>query len=221
MTAVLPVVRVVVHPDGALVTRKGTLPVVDGRLEVRQLPLLLDASTLRARVEGVDIAELRSELDLLDEDRGEEGPDDAALRAAREELEAVDAELGATQALREVLSSLAPGFDEDEPRRALPDPARFTAWLAADRALGDRVEALDETVRVLRGRRRDLAERLRVLELDAVHRSDEVRWRRWRPTRRLAVALGETRKKKAELELSYRVPGASWSPPTPSTPTRR
>jgi hypothetical protein len=208
----LPVVRAVVHPDGALITRAGPLPVADGRIEVRKLPLLLDPTTLRVRVDGAEIAEVRAELDLLDEDRAEAPKRLEALRSARDELAALDVEVEASRELRRTLAALVPGFDDGDPRRPVPDPARFTAWLEADRAIGLRVEALDETLRSLLVRRRDLAERLAVLEHEAQAASTEERWQRWMPTRRVSIRAVGARAAELQVELSYRIAGATWSP---------
>ena len=215
---ILPIVRVVVHPDGALVTRQGPLrPEADG-VEIRKLPLMLDPTTVRVRIDGAEIAEIRTEIDLLDEDRAASPALFDEVRAAGDALALTDAEIAAARRIRAATADLAPGF-ANAPEAALPSAAQLGSWLAADRAVADRIAEIDARLRDLSDARRREAEALAVLEHRLAQESSEQFWQRWEPTRRVRVRTargpdGEDRavSDRVDVELSYRIPGATWSP---------
>ncbi len=75
----LPIVEVVVHRDGALVHRRGTLPVGPGGVVVKGLPLVLEESSLRVEVVGATPSGWRLTVDVDGLERGSEPAADRAL----------------------------------------------------------------------------------------------------------------------------------------------
>ncbi|MEQ1570374.1 MAG: DUF4139 domain-containing protein, partial [Myxococcota bacterium] len=204
----LPITAVVVHPDGAVVTRVGAVPVVDGVAVIRRLPLLLDPASVRVSLGGAPLGQVRVELDLDGVDRGERPEVVDAWSRAREALERCDVGLDARRQEREVLAGLAPAH-RDAPDRPVPSPERWRRWGAVDAAIDARVAAIDAELQRAERERVTLAEQVAILARGAAEASGEAWWRRWAPTRRVQVATsGAT----AEVTVSYRVPGASWSP---------
>lgn len=210
--AELAIRSVVVHPDGARVTRRGAVVPVDGVVWVRKLPLLLDPTSVRASLGATPIASVSAELDLLDEDREERPRLLEAWTKARTELAALDARISANDQLRATIAGMAPRYVA-HPERPVPAPERFVAWAQIDHGLSERIAALDDDLRADRIERTRRAEALSVLQFQLSIASSESYWRRWVPTRRVAIrAVGGFGDGAVEVELSYRVPGASWSP---------
>lgn len=207
--------RVVVHPDGALVTRVGRFVPHAGAIVVHPLPLLLDPTSVRVAVSGTAVRGLRVELDVLGDDRGPAPTRLEAWILARDRVAHLDAALASTSEARTLLAGLAPGF-ADDPQLPVPSPERWLGWLAAEQALSERVAALDTRLRELAREKREAEEALAILNLELRHGSTEAWWRRWEPTRRVTVDVtgtdGVAGTEAVEVELSYRVPGASWSP---------
>jgi hypothetical protein len=212
----LPITRVVVHPDGALVTRAGPMAPRDGQLQIRELPLLLDPTSVRLSLIHAGATSVTSEglsvhveLDVLGEDRG---PKPASLerhQQVRDELTRTQAALAAKGRTRAALVALAPGA----PRSAelpVPDAARWLSWLASSELVSSRLASLDDELRALERARQDQAEQLAILERQLRQESAESWWKRWQPTRRVRVELED--EGELQVELSYRVPGASWTP---------
>jgi hypothetical protein len=205
----LPIARVAVHPDGAVVTREGRLPIVDGEVRVRALPLLLDPTSVRISLGGTPIRQVRVELDFEGEDRGPAPEEVDDWRRAREELTSLDVSIEAARAQRDALARLVPQV-VPSPERDLPPPDRWLAWSAADRAIEARVGALDDELRALQRSREALVERIGILAHRVEAASSQSWWRRWEPLRRVRVEVaGEG---EVPVELSYRIGGARWSP---------
>ncbi len=201
----IPIVGVTVHPDGALVRRAGRLPVGDGFVAVTGLPLLLDPASLRATAAG--LREIRVELDVLGQHRGDESAPITELREASAELRRVAALLQGLREEREHAARIAPAFD---PEGELPPPERLVAWAGLDDAIAPWVARLDEALRARTLEHERLQERIRILEWQIEQQSDEAAWRRWAPTRRALLrvdAEGEI-----DVDVSYRVRGATWTP---------
>ena len=209
MTVELPIVRVSVHPDGAIVHRRGTAPVQSGRIVVGGLPVLLDPGSLRAGVEGARLLAARAGLDLPLEDRGEAVPQEEALLALRVRLERVRVEHAHLEAVRSWLGAIEPGYD---PEGSALTAAALLRWADLDAGLTDWRAELDE-------RLAELTERRVALELEEAHleavlasSSTEARWRRWSPSRRVELQVDGDDGAVVEATVSYAIPGARWSP---------
>ncbi|MCA9492301.1 MAG: DUF4139 domain-containing protein [Myxococcales bacterium] len=206
----LPLTSVVVHPDGALVHRRGALRPEGGRLVVRQLPLLLDPSSIRLSATGAAIGAVEVSLDVLGEDRGDEPALAAELRQATEALDRARGSLEGLRAERATLQRVVPSFD-DEPERRLPDPARLARWAALDDLLEQSLRDLDRRIRELARSVKEDEERLELLRMRVAGASSEAWWRRWIPTRVVRAAVHDV-EDAVEVELSYRIAGATWAP---------
>lgn len=200
------IAHVVVHPDGAMVHRRGVCEAVDGEVRIDGLPLLLDVQTLRVAVEGGTLHEQRLDLDVAPPEARTDGPHDA-LRDARAEAARLDARAGALHAERDRLATLGPSFVDDiDP----PTAEALEAWARADDALDPWADRLDADLRRVRRDREALGERIARLEREVAEASDSGWWARWVPRQRLVLRVEA--EEPVEVTLSYRMPGATWSP---------
>lgn len=207
----IPITEVTVHPDGAIVTRRGALPIQNGQLTVRGLPLTLDESSVRVSAEGGVLRELRLGLDL--ESAGRPAATEAwrALRDAAQAVERIDAERKLVLAQRQSLSELLPmGPDAFDEGPAAPGLAQLAAWARLHDPLRGWAEALDARLRELDEASRLAHERRQVCAYALGNESSDAWWKRWLPTR--VAALGIDGEGEVALTLSYRVEGALWAP---------
>ena len=148
--------RVVVHPDGALVTRIGRFEANDGRVEIRQLPLLLDPTTVRAAVAGAPVRGLRVELDVEGEDRGPKPKIHEEWTEARDRIHHLDASIVATAEVKSVLPAADPHANNGHaaPGHAAPTSAagRSIRGPAHDAAASASVSTTRRTVPLAEGR---------------------------------------------------------------------
>lgn len=206
----LPLTSVVVHPDGALVHRRGALRPEGGRLVVRQLPLLLDPSSVRVAATGAVVGAVEVGLDVLGEDRGDEPALAVELRQAAQALDRARGSLEGLRSERSTLARVVPSF-EDDPDRRLPDPARLARWAALDDLLEQSLRDLDRRIRELARSVKEDEERLELLRFRVAGASSEAWWQRWIPTRVVRAAVHDPGEQ-VEVELSYRIAGATWAP---------
>ncbi len=207
-----PIAAVTVYPQQARITRRGRVPLDGGsRLTFAGLSPALDAQSVRvtgtgpALITGVDV---RSEQ--------HPSPADAALRALVEQRRSDQATLDgvvddeAAEVMKvDLLTSLA--------KRS---GGSFAKALAAGTAEPSRVaevtDALSERLASALKARRVLTERIARLreDLDALDRRIEAhRGQLWQDSTSVVVELEITDPSgTAELELSYVVLGASWTP---------
>lgn len=200
----IPIRRVTIHRDGAIVEREGSATVHEGRVVVAGLPLSLDRGSLRAHVQGGTVRQVRIELEVPEERPVpvEQGDSRAEIEA---ELRRVEAEIAALQVERQAAVQLAPGWD---PEGGLPSPARVTRWAELEAAVGPWVERVDFALRDARARREELTARAKELPLEAP--ITQPGWEDWQPTQQAVLQVeGEG---EVQVALSYRVPGARWSP---------
>jgi hypothetical protein len=205
----LPITRVTVHRDGALVERRGDLPVEDGRIAVSQLPLLLNERSLRVEVLGAALTRVEMALDVAGLDRTEEIAAVTALKEAERNLAKLTLRRDLLTRQREALEHVVPA-DPDEENERIPDPDALAAWVDLQGALGAWATDLDDQLHPLHREIEEAEEerRRRVRALERV--SSEGFWRRWAPTRRLVLHVqGEGT---ATVSISYRVDGATWTP---------
>ncbi len=208
MTA-LQLSRVTVHPDGALVTRHGSARATSGRIVLTELPLLLDPGSVRVSVQGGCLTDVRLDLDLVGASRVGSDASTAALEAARDALAALQDATAALDAERRSLTHLVP-TPVDDPEADLPSPERLARWPMVEADLSAWATELDTRLRVMRRDEELLFERVHTLTAETQQQSSEAWWRRWAPTRRAVLhVVGEG---ELQVQLSYRIPGATWSP---------
>lgn len=203
----IPITAVTVHPDGALVRRAGVLPIVDGAITVRRLPLLLEPASLRVAVVGAAVREVTLQLDTDGVDRPGEPEAVAALREVEAERGRLREELIALHRAREAAAAIAPAFHR---RSAPPTADHLQAWATLDAVVAPWAAELDEAARAAQGALEAATARLRILQTAIEESSDEAMWRRWVPT--WVALVGVDGDGEAEVGLSYRVPGATWTP---------
>jgi hypothetical protein len=202
-----PVVRVVVHPDGAVVYREGFAVAADGRVTVDGLPYLLDPTSVR--LEAVGVGEV--EVDLDPTSLAPPGPPPVleALEAATARVRRLEAEREGLRTERAQLARIAPAF-VDEPERARPTTSTLAAWGRVDAALDETLAALDARLVEVDRAHRDAEEARASLASRAAHESGQGAWRHLRPTRRVRARVAS--EGTVRVVLSYVVPGAAWSP---------
>ncbi len=203
----LPIRRVTVHRDGALVVRRGTVTAADGIARVRGLPLLLDEGSVRTAVTDARVGGVRLQLDLEGLDRADRTEAIEALAEATLALAVLRAECGALTNQRKWLVKAVPCLDEEE---APPVPDRLLQWAH----LGEKIEPwareLDEALFALNEKIRLATERVTECEHKVHWESSETWWQRWAPTRVAVLEVGADGD--IEVELSYRIQGATWTP---------
>jgi len=205
----LPITRVTVHRDGALVERRGVLLVQEGRIGVSQLPLLLNERSLRVEVQGASLTRVEMGLDVAGIDRTEEIAAITALKEAERSLARLTLRRDLLARQREALEHLVPAEPEDENER-VPDPGVVTAWVDLQAALQSWATDLDDQLHPLHREIREAEEERRRRARELERTSSEGIWRRWAPTRQLVLHVqGEG---EATVAISYRVDGATWTP---------
>lgn len=207
----LPITQVTVHPDGALITRAGPLALAEGEGTVLGLPLMLDPASVRVWLAGAEIAEVRTELDLEGLSPPESGALIESFVQARDELSVLDTSLAALRDKRRVLAALAPGAGPD-PEAPLPTPEQLRAWRGADASITAAVAQVDDELAQLSRERQAAVEALAILEERVQGASTQQLWRSWAPTRLVRIRTREATTAPAEVSLSYRIGGASWTP---------
>ena len=210
-----PIAGVTVFRDGARVRRRGTVDVEPGLrpVVIRDLPASVDPASVRVAARGRDLALLNVEIhhryrtDPLREET-------ARLRSeadrCRDAVQALDDEDAAEQARLAFLGHLS-GAAATALARAVSfgrashdDLARMAGHLSADTA-----GALDRR-REIGARRRAASRELEAAEqrlADAEFRADDAV-----AFAEVSATLEASAATRAEVELSYHVPGASWRP---------
>lgn len=207
----IPITEVSVHPDGAIVTRSGRLPIRGGRVEVRGLPLTLDESSVRVATDGGALRELRLTLDLDAAGRPAATEAWRALREAAQAVERIDAERKLLAAQRESLDELLPrGPDDFNDPPSLPGIDQLTAWAKLSESLHEWAADIDRRLGALEEAYLRAHEHRQVCAVALGNESSESWWRRWLPTR--VATLGIEGEGEVSLSLSYRVEGALWAP---------
>jgi len=204
----LPIRRVTVHRDAALVVRSGTVKPDGGVACIRGLPLLLDEQSLRTTVTGATVLGVRIQLDLEGLDRADSAEAVQALAKAQANLQILDAELGALQSERSWLASAAPRLDDED---TLPSPEQLVRWSQLDAHFEPWARSLDEQIRALTDKRVDAVEQVEARRHDVHGLSSDRWWRRWAPTRIAVLTLSDP-VSEVEVALSYRIRGATWTP---------
>jgi uncharacterized protein (TIGR02231 family) len=207
-----PIVRVVLYPDRALITRRATVDLARGRQVVRfeGLPLSLDRESLRATVEGsgellavhadttwaeaernAQVAELVPRIEALVDALGRRSAAGARAEAGLRQL----------RALGEAVRSLA----NEETGSAKPDLPRLSAALDGLRA--------ELPVLLAARSEEDLAAAALSLELqELIDRLRLIGTPDYGAATRGVVRVLAPKGGRATVELSYGLADASWSP---------
>ncbi|MDF3063243.1 MAG: hypothetical protein K0S06_3352 [Microvirga sp.] len=202
--------RVTVFPDAAVVTRIAPLDLAAGAstLFLRGLPGTLDPASIRVEgagaaafaIGGIDVratpGEARPVIDAELERR---------LKGLRDERDGVQARIGAAQGKKATIERYAQASPEKLGVEA--KPLEVAQWQAAWEAIGGGLAAVNEEVRTLTARVRDLD-----AEIAALERARPQPPRPGAPKRDVAVAVEGSSQVKGELRVSYRVAGAGWAP---------
>ncbi|MBT3223450.1 MAG: DUF4140 domain-containing protein, partial [Proteobacteria bacterium] len=142
-----PIHSVAVHPDGALVERRGTMPIIDGTIRIRNLPLMMDTQSFRVEVDGAQLQFFRLELDVEGLDRADESPLVTAEKKAQRDVDELRSQLESKRAQRANLSELGPRAPtKDEPTLS---PQQLKSWIRFDRLLTPWAAQLDDDIRIL------------------------------------------------------------------------
>ncbi len=204
---------VVVHPNGAVVTRSGTVDLAAGTqtLVFAELPAATASDALRVRLG--DDPSLAEVLGVTVETIIRKPERDEVFRAAekevfelRDRLAAVDVRLDDAQGTRDTLR----GLPIDEPTIRKPDSVKLepAAWIAAFAQIRNGLVDAARATAELERDRRHLLDRLR----DAEARLVEVGAIRTASHKRASLDVRANHAARVTLELSYFVPGASWTP---------
>lgn len=216
---------VTVFRSGALITRVARLEGdrVPDQVRLVGLPLSLDDSSLRVRVEpGDDAGEppvatgLRVGLEVADEDAPLRPPDEEELRQARraeaefqDRIAQVEREMDRLKRLELPARPPLSWSKDGEPRRAVPGSARLELLAFQQRELERSLAELLE----LRVENQRASERVAELEERAQRASSagSARAHELRKTATVSFRAGQG-PVEARLRLEYRVPGARWLP---------
>ncbi|MFL5152350.1 MAG: mucoidy inhibitor MuiA family protein [Microvirga sp.] len=202
--------RVTVFPDAAVVTRMAALDLPAGAsaLVLRGLPASLDPASIRVEGEGssgfaiggIDVratpGEAKPVIDAELERR---------LKALRDERESVQGRIAATQGKKAAIERYA----QASPEKLGPEakPLDVGQWQVAWEAIGSGLSTVNEELRALGARARDLD-----AEIAALERARPQPIRPGAPRRDVVVAVETAAAVKGGLRVSYRVAGAGWAP---------
>jgi uncharacterized protein (TIGR02231 family) len=207
-----PIARVVIYPDGALVTRPIAVTCHKGTTtaELRGLPPTIDTNSLRAAVSGDD-ARLEG-LSVVQRVREQSYSDDLAaleeqIHAAEVRGEALKQQAARADVDRERATALQQGIGPYVAREAAVEPKpNVAAWTAALDQTRKTIEQSQELKRRALIESREVQKQLAELQ----RRRSELQAAAPQKALDAKVALSCTGR--ASVELSYVVPEASWSP---------
>lgn len=201
--------RVTVYPDGAVVTRLGKAELTQGASQIvlRGLPATVDPGSIR--VDGVGSGAFSIGAVDVRLAPGDARPVDDALqgklKALREEKETLEGRVTAIEAKRETIER----FAQTGPDKLGPDGKALPVgdWPAVFEAIGTALVKVQEELRGARNRIAEVEGEIATLE-----RARPQQGRPGAPRRDIAIAVEAQAPVSAELAVSYRVSGASWSP---------
>jgi uncharacterized protein (TIGR02231 family) len=201
--------RVTVYPDGAVVTRLGKAELMQGSSQIvlRGLPASVDPGSIR--VDGIGSGAFSIGAVDVRLAPGDAKPVDdalqAKLKALREEKGTLEGRVIAIEAKRETIERFAQtGPDKLGPDgKALP----VSDWPAVFDAIGTALVKVQDELRGARNRIAEVDGEVATLE-----RARPQQGRPGAPRRDIAIAVEAQAPVSAELAVSYRVSGASWSP---------
>jgi hypothetical protein len=205
----LPISQVTVHRDAAMVVRRGTIEATQPLVHLRGLPLLLDEASLRARVAGTDVVDVQLCFDLEGLERADNSQAALNLAEALAAMQLLSVERTALVQERDWLATTRPQLDDDTP---LPSPQTLLFWTTLDTQVEPWARSVDERIRTLDTQLRGAQERVDACRAEVEAMSSQQWWRRWAPTRVAILHLADEVSGPLEVELSYRIPGATWTP---------
>ena len=201
---------ITVYPDGATVTRIATVGLAAGASTVifKGLPAALDPSSLRVAGQGsaqfaigsVEVRQVPGDV------KSDVNPAlDAKIKALTADKDTVVAKLAAAEGKRDMIKRYAAASPEKLSAEAKPlDVAQWTgAWEAVGAALGK----VNEDIRGLAARVKELEKEIETLEEAQPDVAEP-----GQPKQDVVVAVDTKLALEGALTLSYRVNGARWRP---------
>ncbi len=202
--------RVTVYTDGATIARtlSVSLPAGTNTLVLRSLPAGLDTNSIR--VTGTGNAALGIASVDTKPSPGDARPVvDATLEKKLEALRADrDSVAGAIDAAEGQKASIT-RFGQASPERLGTEgkPLEIERWTDAWRAVGRGLADINESLRALRDKSKALSD-----DIAALERARPQTPRPGAPKRDVFIALDSAAAAKADLTVTYQVPGAGWTP---------
>jgi uncharacterized protein (TIGR02231 family) len=200
---------VLLSPDAASVTRLAEVDLNPGDLTLvfRNLPFSLDPASLRlsgSAHEKIAIGTLEARVSPSDI-KSNDSAVEARLRALRADREGWQVTIDALTAKQAMMLR----FSQSGPEKLSPEsrPLDIAQWNAAWDTVGNALAKVGDELRAAKARARDIDQDMKALENN-----------RERPAARgpgrdvLASVQAPAGVGRVRLELSYRVPGASWQP---------
>ena len=170
------------------------------------LPLSVDPGSLRVTVQGAELCSVRLDLEIPTPPPATDPSPSQVEKEIETELRRVEAHIAALQVERQAAVQLAPGWD---PEGAVPPADRVSRWAELERVVGPWLERVDGSLREARRKREELSRRLHELA-QATAKDATTEWDHWQPTQMVVLSVkGEG---SAQVEITYRVAGARWSP---------
>jgi uncharacterized protein (TIGR02231 family) len=201
--------RVVLFPDGAIVTRVAQLQLQAGAstLVLRGLPAAVDPASLRVGGEGVspftigavDVRTVPGDpAPIVDADL------ETKLKQLHAERESLQGRIAAAEGKKAVIERYAQASPEKLSNEA--KPLEVAQWATAWNAIGEGLAQVNEDLRTLRSRTSDLD-----AQISALERARPQPVRPGAPKRDVAIAVDAPAPVAGELQVSYRVAGAGWA----------
>ncbi|MBV8849198.1 MAG: mucoidy inhibitor MuiA family protein [Methylobacteriaceae bacterium] len=196
-------------PDGATVTRLAEVDLGAGDMTLvfKNLPFSLDPTSLRltgAAQEKMTIGTVEARVSPSDI-KSNDSAIEARLRALRADREGWQVTIDALSAKQAMMIR----FSQSGPEKLSPEtrPLDIGQWNAAWDTVGNALAKVGDELRAARARARDIDQEMKALENN--RERPAVRG----PGRDVVASLQvPASAAKARLELSYRVPAASWQP---------
>jgi uncharacterized protein (TIGR02231 family) len=200
---------VVLSPDAATVTRVADVDLNAGDIALvfKNLPFSLDPASLRLTGSGqekITIGTLEARVSANDI-KSNDSAIEARLRALRADREGWQVTIDALSAKQAMMLR----FSQAGPEKLSPEsrPLDIAQWNAAWDTVGNALAKVGDELRAARARARDIDEDVKALEANRQRPATKG------PARDVVATLqAPASVAKARLELSYRVPGASWQP---------
>jgi uncharacterized protein (TIGR02231 family) len=207
------VTAVVVYPDRARVTRLGRVTLENGlhQVELPGLPVRLNPDSARVSARGTAQARLlglqMQRTFYADTPAAEARALEEQLEAAQDEMSSLEAQIALVTGSRTRLDSLA-GHTDLYARSLAAGETTLEAQLAYFDKIRQSAARLDEENLTLQVRKRALERRVQQLK----QQLDQLRSTRPRERYSAVVEVDISRPGDLEIELSYVISGAGWSP---------
>jgi uncharacterized protein (TIGR02231 family) len=200
---------VLLSPDGVTVTRVAEVDLGAGDLTLvfKNMPFSLDPASLRltgTAQQKITIGTLEARI-LPTDIKSNDSAIEARLRALRADREGWQVTIDALSAKQAMMIR----FSQSGPEKLSPEsrPLDIGQWNAAWDTVGNALAKVGEELRAARTRAREIDEDMKTLDANRQRPAGKG------PARDIVASLQvPANVSKARLELSYRVPGASWQP---------